>query len=227
MHIPSAYELYILDERERYGWKNDEGNDFPAWLVLESETNYWIVNLGRKMYRPLNDRIVSKRLLKQIEQIPTIRFLRYRDISPSLKQAINLIAQEFSFLKLDLNNPEMWEKTNLLSKVGIKRWRRAVELVSDCEWSVKPDPDWREKVRPYCTRSEAEAIVCEYIMDSKGIDLNEIEKDSNKHKYYCVRMAKDGLFKMRYGIWSKEGSPFHDLGVVQMDMLSLGIKEIQ
>lgn len=102
MHIPSAYELYLLDESRRYGWGNDEENDFPAWLILEQETYNWMFKLSRKMYWLLNNRTVSKSFLKRIEQIPTIRFLRYRDISPSLKQAIIMIVQEFTSLKQDL-----------------------------------------------------------------------------------------------------------------------------
>ena len=231
-YIPSAYELYIYHERERYGWENSEENDFPWWLILEQETIEWLFKLSRKMQLPHNNGIVSKRLLKQIEQIPTIRFLRYRDISPSLKQAITVIAQEFTSLYQDLKAREMWKKPNLLSKNGIKRWQRTAEVVSECNWKIKPDPEWREQwekenVQPYCTRREAEAIAFAYIRKSKGIDLNEIDQDDKKHKYYYFLMAKEGVFKMKYGIWVKEKPPFHDIGIIEVDMLSLRIRELQ
>ena len=126
----------------------------------------------------------------------------------------------------------MWEKPNLLSKEGIKRWQRTAEIVSEWDWKIKPAPEWREKwekenVQPYCTRREAESIAFEYIRNSRGIDLNEIDQDDNKHKYYCFRMAKEGVFKMRYGIWSREGSPFHDIGIIEVDMLTQSIRELQ
>ena len=31
---------------------------------------------------------------------------------------------------------------------------------------------------------------------------------------------------MRYGIWSKVGYPFHDIGIVEVDMLSKRVKEM-
>ncbi len=230
MHIPSEYEKYIQNETRRFGLETDEENDFPYWLILEHETYYWIFRLSREMYGPLNNPSVSKRLLKQIEQIPTIRFLRYRDISPVLKGAINEIAAEFYSLRTDLKNPEMWRKPNVLSKAGIDRWQKATELVNKCR-HVQPDTEWRENwekenMRPYCTRKEAEAIAFDYVMKNKGINLTEINPDDGKHKYYYFFKAKNGVFKMRYGSWSKEGKPFLDIGVVKVDMLSQNIKEI-
>ena len=95
------------------------------------------------MHWPLEDHVVSKRLLKQIEQIPTIRFLRYRDISPALKEAISEIAAEFESLQNDLKKSEMWRKPNILSETGVHRWKRATEMVYKC-LDVQPDPEWRE-----------------------------------------------------------------------------------
>lgn len=232
MHAPSAYEIYIMNEIQRYGWGNNEENEFPSWLILENETYNWIFKLSRKMYGVLNNRTVSKRFLKQIEKIPTIRFLRYRDISPSLKQAIILLAQEFTALKQDLNKPEMWKRVNVLSKEGIKRWQRSAELVSNCSWSVKPDPEWRENwekenVKPYCTLREAETIAFKYIMDSKGIDLKEMDQDINKQKYYYFCKAKEGVFKMRYGSWGKEWGAFLDIDIIEVDMLLQSVRELQ
>jgi hypothetical protein len=230
MHKPSAYEQYLHNEIQRYGWKVDEENDIPCWLFLEFETYYWIFRLSRKIYKPLDEHTVSKKLLRQIEQIPTIRFLRYRDISPALKGAINEIADEFNSLQEDLKNPEMWKKPYVLSKAGLDRWQKTTELVNKCQ-AVQPDPEWRENwekenLRPYCTRREAEAIAFDYVKKNKGIDLTEINPEDGKHKYYYILKAKDGIFKMRYGLWSMEGNPFHDKGVIEVDMLSNNVKEI-
>lgn len=125
----------------------------------------------------------------------------------------------------------MWKKPNVLSKDGVKRWQRAAEFVSNCCWSVKPDSEWREKwemenVRPSCTRREAEAIAFKHIMESKGIDLNEVDQDNNRHKYYYSTRAKDGVFKMRYGFWNKEGLQFQDIGIIEVDMLLQNTREL-
>ena len=230
MHRLSAYEKYILNEIHRYGWEADEENDFPCWLVLENETYDWIFRLSRKMHWPLDEHTVSKRLLRQIEQIPTIRFLRYRDISPALKEAINEIADEFNSLQEDLKKSEMWRKPYVLSKAGLDRWQRATELVYKCR-EVQPDPEWRENwekenLRPYCTRREAENIAFEYVVKNKGIDLTEMDPEDGKRKYYYFLKAKNGVFKMRYGSWSKEGNPFYDIGVIEVDMLTRSVKDI-
>lgn len=142
MRSPYPYELYLMDERSRHWEKLPKGEDFPRWLELEHETFYWMVDLSRKMHRVLSDSIVSKALLKRIGQIATIRFLRYRDISPVLKDAIIEISTEFKSLSTDLEKPEMWFKENLLSKLGNERWRRATDIVAECLY-VQPDPDWR------------------------------------------------------------------------------------
>ena len=81
MHAPSAYELYLMREQRRYGWSASDDNDFPAWLILEQETYYWIFYLSRSIREPLYYSTVSKQMLERIEKIPTIRFLRNRDIS--------------------------------------------------------------------------------------------------------------------------------------------------
>ena len=225
MHIPSSYELYIQNEMIRYGLETNEENDFPSWLVLEHETYDWISRLSRKMGSPLNDHIVSKGRLKQIEQIPTIRFLRYRDISPGLKEAIEEIASEFDSLQKDLKKAEMWRRPNLLSREGIDRWRRATESVCNC-LMVQPDPEWREnwekeKYYPYCTRREATAIAFEYVRKYKKIDLTEIDQYDGKHKYSYNSKAKYGVLKMSYGMWSRKASlSFHNIGVIEVDMLS-------
>lgn len=230
MHKSSAYERYIQYEIHRCGLEADKENDFPCWLVLEHETYYWIFRLSRKMHWSLDEHTVSKRLLRQIEQIPTIRFLRYRDISPALKGAINEIVDEFNLFQEDLKKTEMWRKPYVLSKAGFDRWQKATELVYKC-LGVQPDPEWRENwekeyFRPYCTRREAETIAFDYVSKNKGIDLTEMNPEDGKHKYYYFLKAKDGVFKMRYGSWSKEGNPFHDIGVIEVDMLSQSVREI-
>ena len=230
MHIPYVYERYLLNEKDRYGWASGEDNEFPCWLILECETWYWIFRLSRKMQLPLENLTVSKQLLQQIKQIPTVRFLRYRDISPALKGAIGEITAEFASLQNDLKKSEMWTKPNVLSKVGIERWKRAAELVNKCR-NVQPDPQWRENwekenLFPYCTRREAETIAFEYVSKNKRIDLMEHNPDDGRDKYYYFLTAKDGVFKMRYGSWSKEGNPFQDIGIIEVDMLSKSIKEI-
>ena len=229
MHKPSEYERYLIHERMRYGWKNDEDNDYPDWLALEEETYYWIFKLSRKIYVPLDGSTVPKSLLKQIEYIPTIRFLRYRDISPALKEAIKDIAVEFESLKNDIKNPEMWRKQNVLSNAGIERWQITVDIVYKCR-HVQPDPEWRENwekenLKPYCTRREAEGIALEYVNKTKGINLTEIDSDSGKAKYYYFLKAKNAVFKMRYGYHGKENY-YNDIGIIEVDMLSRGVKEI-
>ena len=144
MHAPTAYEKYLLHERMRYGWESNEDNDFPAWLILEEETYDWMLSLSRKMNRLFHDCNVSKQMLDRIEKIPTIRFLRYRDISPSLKEAVTSISSEFASLNVALKQPEMWKKPHLLSKSGAERWRIATDIVTKNLY-VAPDPLWREK----------------------------------------------------------------------------------
>ncbi len=186
MHKPSAYEQYIQNEIHRYRWQVDEGNEFPCWLVLEHETYYWIFRLSRKMHLPLDGHTVSKRLLRQIEQIPAIRFLRYRDISPVLKRAINEIADEFNSLQKDLKKSEMWRKPYVLSKAGIDRWQRAAELVYKFR-GIQPDPQWRENwekenLRFYCKQREAETIAFDHVAKNKGMDYTETDPNNDKRE---------------------------------------------
>lgn len=143
MHAPSAYELYLMREQRKYGLYNVDDNDCPAWFTLEWETYNWIFYLSRRIREPLYNTTVSKQMLERVAKIPTIRFLRYRDISPSLKKAISEIAMEFASLHEDLKSPEMWIRPHLLSKAGLKRWKRTAEIVEECSY-VDPDPEWRE-----------------------------------------------------------------------------------
>ena len=230
MHAPTSYERYLFHERMRYGWESDEENDFPAWLVLEEETYGWMFSLSRKMYCLLRNRNVSKQMLDRIGKIPTIRFLRYRDISPSLKEAVISIASEFASLNVALKQPEMWKKPHLLSKLGTERWGIASGIVTKCLHAT-PDPLWREnwekeQVRPYCTRREAEILASEYILANTGSNLEGLDPGDGKHKYYTFCKAKDGIFKLRYGVWGKLGDPYHDYGVVIVNMLTREIRLI-
>lgn len=167
---------------------------------------------------------VSKQMIERIEKIPTIRFLRYRDISPSLKKAISDIAAEFASLHEDLKSPEMWIRSHLLSKTGLERWERTAELVGECRYVV-PDLEWRENwekknVAPLCTRLEAELIAKEFIFNNTGIDLSEIDPKDGKLKYYCFRYAKNGCFKLRFGEWGELNHPYNDIGTVVVYMLT-------
>ena len=139
MHRLTAYESYLLDEKAKYS----EDEMLPAWLVLEKEAYSWIFRLSRRMDCSLQDAVVPTHLLAAIDKIPTIRFLKYRDISPALKEAITAIAAEVSLLKEDLQRPEMWKKPNLLSKNGLERWKITTKLVCDCV-TISPDTEWRE-----------------------------------------------------------------------------------
>ena len=86
MHLPIAYESYLNKEIIKHMIASNNGDEYPAWLVLEEETYNWIRNLERKLMFVIWSRIVSKEFLERIGKIPTIRFSRYRDISPSLKE---------------------------------------------------------------------------------------------------------------------------------------------
>lgn len=224
MHAPSAYELYLIHESQRYGWENNDENEFPAWLLLEQEAYYWIFRLSRRICDPLYSNTVSKQMLERVAKIPSIRFLRYKDISPSLKEAFHEIALEFSLLNEDLKRQEMWKGPYLLSKTGIDRWEKTAQKVSIYR-DIKPDPEWREswekeRLSPYCTRREAEKIAREYLLNIELIDLSEINLEDGMHKYYCKCKAKNGLFRLEYGLWGNSGNPFIYLGVVEVDMLS-------
>lgn len=224
MHAPSAYERYLLRESRRYGWGRNEDNDFPAWLVLEKEAYDWIFDLSRRICDPLYNKTVSKQMLERVAIIPTIRFLRYRDISPSLKEAFHEMALEFSSLDEDLKRQEMWKRPQLLSNMGMDRWEKAVETVSKCR-NTKPDPEWRERwekerVAPYCTRREAECIALRYLQETEMIDLLEIDQEGGEHKYWYWNKAKDGLFRIEYGLRGTFDNPFIKQGVVEVDMLT-------
>lgn len=136
------YEAYLYDEVQKYGWIKQD--NYPAWLALEMDTFYWIMNLSCKMRNTLESHVISKNMYERIKIIPEIRFLRYRDISPVLKGAIAEITVEFVLLQEDLSNPEMWLRPYLLSRSGVERWRKAAEIVSSCRY-IKPDSEWREK----------------------------------------------------------------------------------
>ena len=143
MHLPIAYESYLNKEIIKHMIASNNGDEYPAWLVLEEETYNWIRNLERKLMFVIWSRIVSKEFLERIGKIPTIRFSRYRDISPSLKEAIITIANEFASLNEDLKCPEMWERQCLLSYIGFKRFERTINIVDKC-YHVMPDPEWRD-----------------------------------------------------------------------------------
>lgn len=228
MHKLSPYELYLFEENRRYGYETTEENDYPAWLKLENDAYYWIFRLSRKM--PFVDRSISNRVLNRIEMIPNIRFLRYRDISPSLKQAFKDLSEEFSSLREDYKLEKMWDKPNVLSDLGMERWTEATFKVHECR-DILPDPDWREnwekeRLYPYCTRKEAELIAFEFI--KQEYDLNLYEKtEKNRSKYYYYRKAKDGKFKMEFGkcIYSDVGYDTDIvLGVAEVDMLSRDVR---
>ena len=136
MHLPSPYEVYLREERARCKYTKNK------WLELESETYRWIFDLEREVCWVGRNRTVPKRLMKQMESIPTIRFLRYRDISPVLKEAIKRIASEFASLNEDLKNPEMWRNPSALSGKGLRRWEQTVQILYECRY-VTPDPEWR------------------------------------------------------------------------------------
>ncbi len=161
MHRLTAYESYLLDESIKYGYAScyDE-TCLPAWLVLERETYDWILKLNRRMYCNSLNAVVSTKTLARIKKIPTIRFLKYRDISPMLKEAISDIAAEFAALNEDLKRHEMWRQPEVLSKDGLKRWKNAAQLVDECV-KIAPDPAWREnwekeRELSYHTKQEAE-----------------------------------------------------------------------
>lgn len=224
MHAPSAYERYLLRERARYGWENSEDNEYPAWLVLEQETYDWIFRLSRRILDPWHNATVSKQMLNRVETIPTIRFLRYRDISPVLKNTIADIAAEFALLNEDLKSPEMWMRPFLLSKDGIDRWGKTAEIVCE-KLHVLPDPEWRENwerknLAPYCTRKEAEEIATDLLRKSRGIDLREKDPENGRSIYYCFRSAKEGIYKLRFGKWGRFDDPYNDIGAVIVDMLT-------
>ncbi len=163
MHAPSAYEWYIAEEMRRYGMFPNYDNEIPSWLIHEQSMYRWIFRLSRKMWCTLQGRSVSKDFLERLKNINTIRFRKYQDVSPALKEAIEMIVVELSSLYEDLKSPEMWKRPHLLSQEGIRRWRRAANVVSEGLY-VMPDPQWREEwekemFAPYCTRKEAENIV--------------------------------------------------------------------
>lgn len=145
MHKLTPYEVYLLDEDSKFGCVYGiKDETCPKWLEMEHETYRWIFMLSRTMGMYYNNRTISNKMIERINQIQTIRFLRYRDISPVLKKAIEVISREFISLKTDLAVPVMWKKENILSREGLSRWRKAGEVVSDC-CHVIPDVEWREK----------------------------------------------------------------------------------
>ena len=161
MHRLTEYESYLLDESAKYGFSFCHTEKcLPPWLVLERETYGWMFRLSRRMYNTLQNAVVSSQLRAIIEKIPTNRFLKYRDISPGLKEAISDIGEEFFSLNEDLKRPEMCKQPGLLSKEGLDRWEKSARLVFECV-RIVPDPAWREnweKEREfsYHTREEAE-----------------------------------------------------------------------
>ena len=229
MHAPTSYERYLLHERSRYGWESNEENDFPTWLMLEEETYNWMFSLIRKMDQ-VHGGVVSGQFLSRIDALPSIRFLRYRDISPSLKKAIKDITVEFASLRDDLKQPEMWKRPNLLSRTGAERWKKAAKTVDKSIYAV-PDPIWRENwekenTYPNLTRKEAEDLASEYILQRTGIDLDEIDPSDGKRKYSAFFSAKNGIFKLRYGVWGKLGDPSHNYGIVEVNMLTRDINMV-
>ena len=67
---------------------------------------------------------------------------------------------------------------------------------------------------------------CKYILKKRGIDLSKINQEDGRHEYYYSCHAKDGLFKMEYGSRNGGSFPFHELGNIEVDMLSRSVKEV-
>jgi len=226
MYKLTLYEQYIQSEIRRYGWPDNE-NDFPYWLVHENSLCYWMFRLNRSMYPAIWYSTVSKQMLKRIEHIPEIRFLKYRDISPVLMDALHIITDEFYLLREDLKDQAMWKRPYLLSWHGVQRWKKAKDIVYE-SMLVEPDPDWREnwekeKAAPLCTRREAENIARDYLIEHNGIDLEEIDPAGNSRRYYYHMKAKNGLFKLVFGIWID--GRIGESNMIIVDMLSRKVIE--
>ena len=52
------------------------------------------------------------------------------------------------------------------------------------------------------------------------IDLLEIDQEGGEHKYWYWNKAKDGLFRIEYGLRGTFDNPFIKQGVVEVDMLT-------
>lgn len=231
MHTPSDYELYLIEETMRYGYDNSDDNEFPSWLAHEDAAYSWIFKLSRKISYPLNYHTVANELLNRIENIETLRFRKLRDISSQLKNAIESIVEEFIDLNHDLKDPLLWKKPKVLSSRGLERWKQAADVVSKAR-SVHPDPEWREIweqtiLKPYCTRLEAEKLAVQYIFDTLGINLLELDSKNNEHVYYHRMTAKDGIFKLKFGRYERDEGDFsNDIGVIKVDMLTRQIEQL-
>lgn len=181
------------------------------------------------MYETLQQGHVSKQMIYRLDHIPPKKLLRYRNLSTSLQEDIRIIGIEFAELNKDLKKTEMWRKPFIMSTLGLQRWKKSIEVLSDC-LGVKPDPEWREnwekkKMHPYCTRKEAELLALDYVLKDKGLDLHETDPDNDKNKYYYSQKVKNGIFTMKYGAWNKGiGAPMQDIGAIEIDMLSREIK---
>lgn len=126
----------------------------------------------------------------------------------------------------------MWINKNCLSKQGRMRWEQAAVIVSECR-KIKPDPEWREcwereVLKPYCTRLEAERLAISYVKEHFNIEIIENDTLRRKSDYYHFMNAKDGIFKMRFGKRESElGSPYIDIGIIKVDMLTRDVEEIE
>lgn len=145
MHLPSSYELYLLEEDKRC-YKT--GTKCPEWLNHEHIVYYWIFRLSRSMEWPLmSGNTVSKQMLLRVKNIPTSRMLKYRDVSPELRNALNNIATAFSKLDKQLQGPEMWRRPYLLSLKGQEVWKEAGVVVYEGRHVNAPEVGWRDQKR--------------------------------------------------------------------------------
>lgn len=226
-HAPTGYEFYILFERQRYGFETNEENDFPTWLKMEDEAYHWMISLNHKMYSTFQDHIVSKETLRRINHISTIRFLRYRDISPILKTALQAMITELVSLSHELSNDNMWKRPCLLSWPGFIRWKEATQKISELLY-INPDPSWRENwektnCAPYCTRLEAQDLAFDYILQTYNIDLKDKAIDG---LYYIRSTAKHGIFRMHYSRRIPSDDTLHNTGIIEVNMLSKTVRPL-
>lgn len=231
MRKPLIYEKYLHDEIKRYGWENSADNELPSWLIHEINVYNWIFRLSRTLNKPIYNRTVSNNLIIRLKNIRNNSNKRYENISSELQGAVDAVSNELGKLYEDLtHDASLWTREHLLSKAGIHRWKQSVVVVDDC-LAVIPNPDWREQweksiVSPYCTRREAEIIAIEFAKKIKGLDLYEIDPKCGKAVYYHNNMAKNGIFKMCYGCFVRDGGlPMRELGVIVVDMLNLRVSE--
>lgn len=150
MHKPTPYENYLFEQNKKYGffWLYSSSEwverGIPSWLIHEYKTYYWIFDLIRKMRDVLDYSNVPSQIQFRISTIETIRFRKYENISPVLKESVEEIVSILSELHTDLQDPGMWKRRNLLSYKGHVRWERAYHDISPYTYII-PDVDWREE----------------------------------------------------------------------------------